>query len=163
MNGFGLHVIPVVGLILLSWLGLRSLGMERGAPPAAPGWPSGCTFPEVELPGAALKRHTIGEAAWDEASHSAPAQFTTLPERWSLPMLLCAHTVTAPGRIDFGCWAFEECHALAWVGDPDQSSNHLAPQEWLNVRAFEKCRTLRTIGLERAEYDPLFFCTGRGV
>ena len=51
MNGFGLHVIPVVGLILLSWLGLRSLGMERGAPPAAPGWPSGCTFPEVELPG----------------------------------------------------------------------------------------------------------------
>ena len=64
------------------------------------------------------------------------------------------HTVTAPGCIDFGCWAFEECHALAWVGDPDQSSNHLAPQEWLNVRAFEKCRTLRTIGLERAEYNP---------
>ena len=51
MNGFGLHVIPMVGLILLSWLGLRSLGMERGAPPAAPGWPSGCAFPEVELPG----------------------------------------------------------------------------------------------------------------
>ena len=25
MNGFGLHVIPVVDLILLSWLGLRSL------------------------------------------------------------------------------------------------------------------------------------------
>ena len=37
MNGFGLHVIPMVGLILLSWLGLRSLGMERGTPPAAPG------------------------------------------------------------------------------------------------------------------------------
>ena len=35
MNGFGLHVIPMVGLILLSWLGLLSLGMERGAPPAA--------------------------------------------------------------------------------------------------------------------------------
>ena len=51
MNGFGLHVIPMVGFILLSWLGLRSLGMERGAPPAAPGWPSGCTFPKVELPG----------------------------------------------------------------------------------------------------------------
>ena len=51
MNGFGLHVIPMVGLILLSWLGLRSLGMERGAPLAAPGWPSGCTLPEVELPG----------------------------------------------------------------------------------------------------------------
>ena len=50
MNGFGLHVIPLVGLILLSWLGLRSLGMERGAPLAAPEWPSGCTFPEVELP-----------------------------------------------------------------------------------------------------------------
>ena len=27
------------------------------------------------------------------------------------------HTVTALGCIDFGCWAFEECHALAWVGD----------------------------------------------
>ena len=51
MNGFGLHVIPMVDLILLSWLGLRSLGMERGAPVAAPGWPSGCTLPEVELPG----------------------------------------------------------------------------------------------------------------
>ena len=64
------------------------------------------------------------------------------------------HTVTAPGCIDFGCWAFEECHALAWVGDPDQSSNQLAPQARLNVRAFEKCRTLRTIGLERVKYDP---------
>ena len=33
MNGFGLHVIPMVGLILLSWLGLRSLGMEKGERP----------------------------------------------------------------------------------------------------------------------------------
>ena len=64
------------------------------------------------------------------------------------------HTVTAPGCIDFGCSAFEECHALAWVGDPDQSSNQLAPQARLNVRAFEKCRTLRTIGLERTKYNP---------
>ena len=51
MNGFGLHVIPMVGLVLLSWLGQRSLDMERRALLAAPGWPSGCTFPEVELPG----------------------------------------------------------------------------------------------------------------
>ena len=64
------------------------------------------------------------------------------------------HTVTAPGCIDFGCWAFEECHALAWVGDPDQRSNQLAPQARLNVRAFEQCRTLRTIGLERTKYNP---------
>ena len=42
----------------------------------------------------------------------------------------------------------------AWVGDPDQRSNQLAPQAGLNVRAFEKCRTLRTIGLERTEYNP---------
>ena len=48
MNGFGLHIIPMVGSIFLSWLGLRSLGVERGAPLAAPGWPSGCTLPEVE-------------------------------------------------------------------------------------------------------------------
>ena len=40
------------------------------------------------------------------------------------------------------------------VGDPDQSSNQLAPQARLNVRVFEKCRTLRTIGLERTKYDP---------
>lgn len=60
MNGFGLHVIPMVGLILLSWLGLRSLGMERGAPPAAPGWPSGCTFPEVELPGGQSSQAVFG-------------------------------------------------------------------------------------------------------
>ena len=64
------------------------------------------------------------------------------------------HTVTAPGCIDFGCWAFEECHALARVGDPDRSSNQLAPRATLNVRAFEKCRTLRTIGLERTKHDP---------
>ena len=64
------------------------------------------------------------------------------------------HTVTAPGCIDFGCWAFEECHALAWVGDPDQRSNQLAPQARLNVRAFEQCRTLRTIGLKRTKYNP---------
>ena len=60
MNGFGLHVIPMVGLILLSWLGLRSLGMERGAPPAAPGWPSGCTLPEVELPGGQSSQAVFG-------------------------------------------------------------------------------------------------------
>ena len=64
------------------------------------------------------------------------------------------HTVTAPGCIDFGCWAFEECHALAWVGDPGQRSNQLAPQARLKVRAFEKCRTLRTIGLQRTKYNP---------
>ena len=57
MNGFGLHVIPMVGLILLSWLGLRSLGMERGTPPAAPGWPSECAFPRLSfLEAKALKR-----------------------------------------------------------------------------------------------------------
>ena len=67
MNGFGLHVIPMVGLILLSWLGLRSLGMERGAPPAAPGWPSGCTFPEVELPGGQSSQAATNPTLYCEA------------------------------------------------------------------------------------------------
>ena len=56
MNGFGLHVIPMVGLILLSWLGLRSLGMVRGAPPAADG-PRDAHSPRLSfLEAIALKR-----------------------------------------------------------------------------------------------------------
>ena len=47
------------------------------------------------------------------------------------------HTVTAPGCRDFGCWAFEECHALARIGDPDTSNNQL-----------------RSISLEKTEYNP---------
>ena len=64
------------------------------------------------------------------------------------------HTFTAPGCKHFGCWVFEECHALARVGDPDRAGNQLAPQARLHTRAFEKCRTLQTINLERTAYDP---------
>ena len=101
--------------------------------------------------------HAIGEAAWQ---HCTRLRIVHLPN--SLRCLkdgafrcCCVlHTVTAPGCTDFRCWAFEECHELSWVGDPDPSSNQLAPQAKLNVRTFEKCRALRTISLERADYDP---------
>ena len=77
-----------------------------------------------------------------------PSSLLSLQEG-AFPCCYVLHTVTAPGCIDFGCWAFEECHALAWVGDPDQRNNQLAPQARLNVRA-----TLWTIGLERTKYNP---------
>ena len=101
--------------------------------------------------------HTIGEAAWQHCTRllivHLPSSLLCLKEG-AFRCCYVLHTVTAPGRIDFGCWAFEECHALAWVGDPDHSSNQLAPQAKLNVRTFEKCRTLRTIDLDRTRHDP---------
>ena len=101
--------------------------------------------------------HTVGEAAWQHCTRllivHLPSSLLCLQEG-AFRCCYVLHTVTAPGCIDFGCWAFEECHALAWVGDPDQRNNQLAPQPRLNVRAFEKCRTLRTIGLERTKYNP---------
>ena len=101
--------------------------------------------------------HTIGEAAWQHCTRllivHLPSTLLCLKEG-AFRCCYVLHTVTAPGCIDFGCWAFEECHALAWVGDPDQRSNQLAPQTRLNVRTFEKCRTLRTTGLDRTRYNP---------
>ena len=85
MNGFGLHVIPMVGLILLSWLGLRSLGMVRGAPPAAPGWPSGCTF---LLEAIALKREL------DDSS-----MISTPPEKE--PVVECSLMLTTLSGVTF--------------------------------------------------------------
>ena len=88
--------------------------------------------------------HTVGEAAWQHCTRllivHLPSSLLSLQEG-TFRCCYVLHTVTAPGCIDFGCWAFEECHALAWVGDPDQGD-------------FEKCRTLRTIGLERTRYNP---------
>ena len=38
---------------------------------------------------------------------------------------------------------FEECHALAHVGDQNKAGNQLAPQARFRTRAFEKCRALQ--------------------
>ena len=101
--------------------------------------------------------HTIGEAAWQHCTRllivHLPSSLLSLKDG-AFRCCYNLHTFVAPGCRDFGCWAFEQCYALAWVGDPNSSSNQLAPQARLNVRAFEQCRTLRTIDLERAEYDP---------
>ena len=101
--------------------------------------------------------HTIGEAAWQHCTRllivHLPSSLRSLKDG-AFRCCYNLHTFVAPGCRDFGCWAFEQCYALAWVGDPNSSSNQLAPQARLNVRAFEQCRTLRTIDLERAEYDP---------
>ena len=48
MNGFGLYVTWCVNPPVLVGCPVTR-GVERGA--AAPGWPLGCTFLEVELPG----------------------------------------------------------------------------------------------------------------
>ena len=55
-----------------------------------------------------------------------------------VPMLLCAPHSHCSGVHRLRMLGFRG--ALAWVGDPDQSSNQLALQARLNVRAIEKCR-----------------------
>ena len=86
--------------------------------------------------------HTVGEAAWQHCT--CPVHCHACKKEPS-DAVTCSTQSQPRGCIDFGCWAFE---------DPGQRSNQLAPQARLNVRAFEKCRTLRTIGLERTKYNP---------
>ena len=54
--------------------------------------------------------HTVGEAAWQHCTRllmvHLPSSLLCLKKE--LPMLFCSTQC-----IDFGCWAFEECHALA--------------------------------------------------
>ena len=57
------------------------------------------------------------------------------------------HTVTAPECRYFGSWVFEECHALAHVGDQNKAGNQLAPQARFRTLAFEKCRALQRLHL----------------
>ena len=98
----------------------------------------------------------IGEAAWQHCSRLLivhPPNSLVCVKDGAFRRCYVLHTVTAPGCRDFGCWAFEECHALARIGDPDTSSNQLAPQARLHTRAFEKCRSLRSISLEKTEYN----------
>ena len=101
--------------------------------------------------------HTIGEAAWQHCNRllivHLPSSLVCLKDG-AFRRCYVLHTVTAPECRDFGCWVFEECHALARVGDPDKADNQLAPQARLHTRAFEKCRTLRTLGLQMTKYDP---------
>ena len=95
--------------------------------------------------------HTIGEAAWQHCNRllivHLPSSLVCLKDG-AFRRCYVLHTDTAPECRDFGRWVFEECHALARVGDPDKADNQLAPQARLHTRAFEKCRTLRTLGLE---------------
>ena len=99
----------------------------------------------------------IGEAAWQHCSRSLivhlPTSLVCLKEG-AFRRCYVLHTITTPGCRDFGSWAFEECHALARIGDPDASGNQLAPQARLHTRAFEKCRSLRSISLDKTEYNP---------
>ena len=101
--------------------------------------------------------HTIGEAAWQHCNRllivHLPSSLVCLKDG-AFRRCYKLHTATAPECSDFGRWVFEECHALARVGDPDKADNQLAPQARLHTRAFEKCRTLRTLGLEMTKYDP---------
>ena len=56
--------------------------------------------------------HTIGEAAWQHCTRllivHLPSSLLCLKEG-AFRCCYVLHTVTAPGCIDFGCWAFEEC------------------------------------------------------
>ena len=100
---------------------------------------------------------TIGEAAWQHCSRllivHLPNSLVCLKDG-VFRRCYVLHTVTAPECRDFGCWVFEECYALTRIGDPDSNNNQLAPQARLRTRAFEKCRSLRAINLEKTEYNP---------
>ena len=49
---------------------------------------------------------------------------------------------------------FEECYALAQIGDQSATANQLAPQAQFRPRAFEKRSTLQHLNFKRTEYDP---------
>ena len=55
------------------------------------------------------------------------------------------HTVTAPECRHFGSWVFEECHALAHVGDQHKAGNQLTPQARFHTRSFEKSRCRHSV------------------
>ena len=59
---------------------------------------------------------TIGEAAW-----LVCLQDGAFRRNYVL------HTVIAPGCKYFGLWVFEECYALAQIGDQSTTVNQLAP------------------------------------
>ena len=101
--------------------------------------------------------HTIGEAAWQHCNRllivHLPNTLVCLKDG-AFRRCYVLHTVTALECRHFGSWVFEECYALNQVGDQSQTGNQLAPQARLHTRAFEKCRTLQTINLERTAYPP---------
>ena len=140
MNGFGLHVIPMVGLILLSWLGLRSLGMERGAPPAAPGWPSGCTFPEVELPGGQSSQAVLRQLDFELREYNANSVTRALPECCFLEAGLTS--LISPSDFTWtGPAACERCLQLLQV-----DLSHTEITEIMNC-AFAHCHHLQHLKL----------------
>ena len=79
--------------------------------------------------------HTIGEAAWQHCNRllivHLPSSLVCLKDG-AFRRCYVLHTVTAPECRDFGCWVFEERHALARVGDPHKADNQLAPQARLH-------------------------------
>ena len=101
--------------------------------------------------------HTVGEAAWQHCNRllivHLPSTVVCLKDG-VFRRCYVLHTVTAPECRYFGSWVFEECYALAQVGDQSQTGNQLAPQARFHTRAFEKCRTLQKLNFERIEHDP---------
>ena len=101
--------------------------------------------------------HTIGEAAWQHCNRllivQLPSTVVCLQDG-AFRRNYVLHTVIAPGCKYFGLWVFEECYALAQIGDQSTTVNQLAPQARFRPRAFEKCSTLQQLNFERTEYDP---------
>ena len=83
-----------------------------------------------------------------------PSALQCLKEGAFFSMLKCAPHSHCPEVHRLRLLGFQgvPCVELGWRRD--QRSNQLAPHARLNVRPFEKCRTLRTIGLDRTEYNP---------
>ena len=101
--------------------------------------------------------HTIGEAAWQHCNRllivQLPSTVVCLQDG-AFRRNYVLHTVIAPGCKYFGLWVFEECYALAQIGDQSMILNQLAPQARFRPRAFEKCSALQQLNFERTEYDP---------
>ena len=101
--------------------------------------------------------HTIGEAAWQHCNRlrivQLPRSVACLQDG-ALRRCYVLHTVVGPGCKYFGLWVFEECYALAQIGDQGATVNQLAPQARFRPRAFEKCSTLQQLNFERTEHDP---------
>ena len=100
--------------------------------------------------------HTIGEAAWQHCNRLLIVQLPNTVvclQDGAFQRNYVLHTVSAPGCKYFGLWVFEECYALAQIGDQSMTFNQLAPQARFRTRAFEKCSSLQQLSFERTEYD----------
>ena len=99
----------------------------------------------------------VGEAAWRSCQR---LQVVHLPDtvvslrHGAFYKCQVLRAVTAPGCKHFGTKVFAACCSLTQIGTTQHPDNLLAPPAQLRSRAFEGCKALRHLSLDKAEGDP---------